>query len=214
MSLLVGACTRGADIHYKTYQFISTTVYNTPYAQMAIVHSPYSAAHGQQKLFEIFRDNKHDHLLLLDCDVVPSNDAYQRMVAHKKDIVVAPVWFYDDESNSVFYGIFDSPKSTVNDRKMIPKNKGLDRMYSGGFGCMLISRKAIERFGNESFTEWSPLLPERFKHNIASDSIFWGKCYALGIEAYVDWSIETTHYRSVGLSNSMINRLRKGAKKK
>jgi hypothetical protein len=217
MSLLVGACTRGADIHYKTYEFMAYTVFSNPGAQMAMVHSPYAAADGQEKLFNLFAESKHDYLLVMDCDVVPPSDAAKRMMAHDKQIVLAPVWYYDDDSNTIAYGAYhkwaENKKEEKAEKQRVPKTTGLEKVVSGGFGCMLVRKDVVKKFtdAKASFVKWDKMLGGHMQER-ASDNIFWAKCTILNIEAYIDWSIETTHYRSVGLSNKLVNDLRKAKK--
>lgn len=214
MSLLVGACTRGADIHFKTYEFLTHTAFNVRDAHLMIAHSPYTAAEGQEKLFQQFADGGYDHLLVVDADVVPPLDAYQRMVKHEKEIVIAPVWYYDNETNEVFYGAFrkwsDNHQEELSERIKVPRNTGLERIVSGGFGCMLVAKSVAQMFRNigEPFVKWSKLLPEYMKER-ASDNIFWARCTRTNVKAYIDWSIKTIHYRTVGLSDHMINELRR-----
>ena len=214
MSLLVGACTRGADVHFKTYEFMAYTVFSNPGARMVMVHSPYAAADGQEKLFQLFAQGKHDYLLVMDCDVVPPLDAAKRMLEHDKQIVIAPVWYYDDESNNIIYGAYHRWATDKADEDRIrlprvPKTKGFEKIVSGGFGCMLVRRDVAEAFVKNglSFVKWDESLPVHLQDR-ASDNIFWAKCTNLGIEAYIDWSIETTHYKSVGLSNKLIQDIR------
>ena len=157
-------------------------------------------------------EGDYTHLLLVDSDVVPEQDTLQKLLSRDKPIVIAPVWFADDDA--VFYGAYhkwsSSKEEEQNEKRMVPCTKGLERIVSGGFGCMLVCKDVANTFtkSQESFVQWSPLLPKHMKER-ASDNIFWAKCTNLGIEAYIDWSIETTHYRVVGLSNNLVNNLRK-----
>lgn len=217
MKLLIGVCTRGADIHYKTYEFMAHTVFNTPGAQMVIVHSPYAASDGQEKLFQLFARSDYDYLLVVDGDVVPELNAVEKLVKHNKPITIAPVWYYDDDSNTIAYGAYHKwAKNKTEEKKekqCTPKTKGLDKIVSGGFGCMLVHKSVIDAFQGDSFVKWSKSLPEHMKER-PSDNIFWAKCTTYGVDAYIDWSIKTTHYRTVGLSNNFVNSLRTAKEKK
>lgn len=219
MKLLVGVCTRGADIHFKTYEFMAHTVFSTPGAQMVMVHSPFAASDGQEKLFNMFADSDFDYLLVVDADVVPQLDAFAKMVAHDKQIVLAPVWFYNDKYNTIAYGAYHQwAKNKKEEREKVQrvvKTKGLEKVVSGGFGCMLVRKDVVQKFrdNNLLFAKWDKSLGEHMQER-ASDNIFWAKCTNLEIDAYIDWSIETTHYRTVGLCNKLVESISKAKEKK
>jgi hypothetical protein len=180
---------------------------------MVTVHAPYSATDGQEKLFNTFADSDFDYLLVVDADVVPPLDAASRLLAHDKQIVIAPIWFYDDAAGTISYGAYPRWAQTEEEEPTlkirVPRTEGLQRIVSGGFGCMLVRKDAIKSFRDKgmSFVKWDESLPEHLKTR-TSDNIFWAKCTILGIEAYIDWSIETTHFKTVGLSNNLVNNLR------
>lgn len=209
MKITIGITSRGADIYYKLVDWLVYYNQCRPIEwdlEIAVHMSPYSADAGQQKVFDSAVNNNSDYLFIVDADVCPPKGCIEKMIERGKDIILAPVWHFDNSLKDIHLGIANEP--TLKKRIYSP-SVGLQQIFGGGFGAMLVSKKVLNSFNNnkESFTKWSSILPEDSK-DLASDNIFFQKCQKLGLEVFVDWDIKkVSHYRPVELCQETVDNL-------
>jgi len=205
--LIIGVCTRGNDLYYKLIDWFIPYINQPKMAtEILLQPSPHSASYGQGRLFETAIDHGADYILVIDSDIGPVDGCVERMMSHDKDIVLAPIWFYDDAQRDVHLNVI-----LPNMSRLHTKRKGLERIDGASFGLMLVKVAALRKFreAGESFTEWSPLIDPRYKTAGLSDTMFFAKAKKLGIEAWVDWDITgVVHCRLVELCDKTIANIR------
>ena len=177
--------------------------------EIAIQPAPFSAIWGQNKLCEYAIKKDPDYLMLLDSDISPVPGCLEKMIADDKDIITAPIWFFDINHFDIHLNVSLNGSLAVDDR-LRTRRQGLERIESASFGALLIKQAVLRKFrdAKESLIDWSPLI-DPFYQDTFGDSIFFAKAKALGFEAYVDWDIkDIIHSRIVELCDETINNIR------
>jgi hypothetical protein len=213
MKVLIGLATRGNDIHPALVEWMLWEIGKSKYSvQLSMIISPHSAANGQQQVFEIAWEHGYDYVLIVDSDIIPPKGAVDKMVEDAKDILLAPIWFYDGHTKDIHLNV-NFTGLGFSSRVYTPKATGIEKIKTASFGCIMVSRKVLQTFmeKGEKFTFTSPMLDQFTTYNHNSDSIFFKKAEIFGYEAWVDWSIQpTVHTRPVDLCNeTLVNFLRK-----
>jgi len=150
---------------------------------------------SHNKLREEFLKSKADYLFILDQDVIPPKDIVERLVKHKKDVVVGLYKLYLDTGET------DAEKAELNCcwrargelKNGVLRSKWLEDEllntglieWTGGFatGCVLLSRKVLE--------------DTIFRHEgNLQDSIYWKDVLNRGYKIYIDTDIMCEHYPS------------------
>ena len=209
MKMVTAIATRGNDLVTDLVQYlISITVKLGSNHTVMFSQSRYSAYDAQENMFKKLTELEWDYVLLVDSDVGPTMESLGKMFTLDKDMVTAPIWYFNHKHNDLHMNIFD------------PDN-GLDRAYnyhpqaiaekvlSTSFGMVLIKRKVIDAFveRGEPFVRWSPVVPEKSK-TAESDYQFFYKAREFGFELWVDWSIKDIyHHRFINLGYETIERL-------
>ena len=206
--LIIGVCTRGSDLYYKLINWFIPYI-NQPKmpTEILLQPSPHSASYGQGRLFDAAIDHGADYILIIDSDIGPVDGCVERMMSHDKDIMLAPIWFFNDDQRDVHLNVILPGSSS----RLHTKRKGLERIEGASFGLMLVKVEALKKFraAGESFIDWSPLIDPRYKTAGLSDTIFFAKAKKLGVEAWVDWDITgVVHCRQVELCDETIKNIR------
>lgn len=169
----------------------------------------YSAAGAQEAIFKSALEKGVDYLLMIDNDVIPPIDALERMLVHKKDVLVIPVWHFEDSTGDIHLNIIQNfEEIDTRAHRMYFEGHGLERVSTSSFACILISKKVLQRFNveNESLVTWTPLLGKECLDK-PSDNIFFRKALKFGFESYVDWDIKgAIHARQIDLSTKVLER--------
>jgi hypothetical protein len=210
--ITIGIATRGKDIYYKTITWLLEYSMYPEQIQVYIQPSPYSAAYGQENLFKETAKNNSTHLLVIDADVEPPRGCVEKLYAHNKDVVVAPIWFHDHINRDTHLNISYTGGIDLDARVRTPKESGLEEIKAAAFGVMMVSRRVIDEFmrRGESFTEWSQLIDPVYKKAF-SDNVFFAKLRAFGFKAYVDWDCKgSVHHTNVPLCDETINKIKNG----
>ncbi|MBI2105460.1 hypothetical protein HYT56_01320 [Candidatus Woesearchaeota archaeon] len=135
-------------------------------------------------------DENYDYFLSLEQDVLPPADIIERLLQHKKEVMTG-VYF----ANNVIPGEISSKliplvyiledKKTLSMRPLneyeLWKNQGLMQVVSAGLGCVLISKKVLEK------------IEFRYELNSFDDRWFFLDLYNQKIPAYADTSIKCKH---------------------
>ena len=204
MKIIVGIVSRGNDINYKLARFISELSKDrTKDFTFLIQDSPYSAQEGQEKLFKQLENIEFDYAFITDTDVAVELEALDKMIEVKKDVVIGPVWHYDISTRDIHLNIHYSggEQLGIDSRVYFPKSKGVDKIISSSFGCMLIAKRVFDIFKEKG-------LPyTRDGSDKLSDNILFRRFKDLRIECWVRWDIKTEHFKVVSLSTDVIDRL-------
>lgn len=195
--------TRGNDVysHLVTYLLQQKHVFKS----MSLVTATNTHKPSCDLLFDMCLQVPFEYLHMLDSDVAPRKDTTARLLSHRLDVVASPVYFYDAHENSIHLNVHYDEQCR---REFTPKGPadGLEKVFHVSFASTVIHRRVIEMFKQteESYTTWSPLIPEPFKR-AAPDGIFFAKVAAFGFDVYIDWACEfATHHKYVGLGPQVI----------
>ena len=204
--VLIGVATRGNDIYYKLCGWLlnqKSAKAECVDVMFAVCHT--GASFAQNLIFTKLVEQDYTHLFMVDSDINPTPDIIDRLLAHNKDIIKAPVWHYDPARLEIHV---DITKEGDMERRYITPNGGVEKIYTTSFSCLMIKRRVLERFveEGEDFTLWSPIVPKQY-NGLQSDTIFFAKTRKFGFEAWVDWGIrDVTHHRVVELGGPVIDK--------
>jgi len=139
---------------------------------------------SRNKLREYFLKNDYDYLLSLEQDVVPPKDIIERLMKHKKEIC-SGLYFKerDGELVPIMYISYKEGFAKLPKFEEIPDDE-LVEVVTSGLGCILISRKVVERvkFRYEKDNEpWD-------------DVWFCEDARTKGFKVYVDTSVRCKHF--------------------
>jgi hypothetical protein len=204
MKIIIGIVSRGNDINSFLVKFISLISKDCKHDYSVIINkSPHSAQKGQEALFKSLESIDFDYAFITDSDVSCDIDTIDKLMEAKKDVVVAPVWHYDESSDDVHLNIHrvGFENDGLNSRVYYPRESGVEQIISSSFACMLLSKRVFNTFKefNKSYTE------ENSQRQ--SDNVFFNNLSTLGIGAWVRWDIKTVHHRMVSLSTLLVDKL-------
>ena len=206
MKILIGVPTRGRDIYYNTVKFLLAQVTSVSHKVNVIFsRCNVSAEWAQRELFEFMSRSDYDYFLYLDSDVGPQKNTLVRLMSADKDIISAPVWFYDAKNYDIHLGI--QMGLDTNDRLYKANGReGLQKVGFPGLACTLFKKRVFTRFKDvgEEFFSWSPLIDEKYRSH-TTDNILYEKARKLGFDLWVDWDIkDTMHCRDVEMSTNTL----------
>jgi len=148
---------------------------------------------GQDKAVMIAEglDPKPTHILFVDYDVIPPQDALQRLLAHDKDIVSGtyPVCL----DNHITWCLSTEESNKLMEVKDIPKELFEATVVSNGM--MLVKMEVFEEL------EW-PYFENRFTKggiSMGHDIDFCQKARDAGFTLWVDPTIKCQHFKNVEL---------------
>jgi hypothetical protein len=210
MRITIAIASRGCDIYCKLVDWLVCYAQEPPKGWVIntyVVMSPYSAACGQEKLFQKAVEDCSDYLFIVDADVCPPKGCLEKMVVDGKDIVIAPVWHYDMTQYDIHLGVNKDLKLR---ERLYNVGSGVEEIVGGGFGAMLVSKGVLDEFvrRGESFVHHSSMLSDG-QSTFLSDNVFFFKAGKMGFKTWVDWDISpVSHYRYVELCDKTVGRLR------
>lgn len=202
MKIAIGLATRGDDIVPSLVTFVTRNVlqYDAGFVWKAC---GWSAQIPQEAVYQEAVKLDVDYLLMVDSDVTPPFNALDRLLADGKDVISAPIWHYDAHSGSIHLNI-----TKELGWHLFTDSTGIEKICSSSFGCLLISKKVLQKFKEEgeTFVYWSPMLSENFKQS-SSDVILFEKIKKFGFDVYVDWDIKgCVHYTKVHLCDAILRK--------
>lgn len=206
-SIVIGIPTRGDDLHWGLAMFLINQAKRVDIkVGFVMCVCPISARRAQEGNLKEMWNTDADYYMTLDTDIVPPEDAIDKMMACDKDVVVAPVWHFDPPSKEIHLNIH---YKDLKYRSYLPKQGGMEKIAYASFGCVLMKKSVRDRFqgAGENPIRWSPLLGEQDPmNNMENDNIFFGKCIKLGVEAYVCWDVRgLVHNRRIAMSNEVLS---------
>ena len=103
--IAIGFSTRGNDFYFKLIPWIVQVTYNYPKVALIFAVNGHGADLAQEALFHKVMEDIPDYFFIVDTDVVPPEGAIEEAIKANKDVVVAPVWMYNDFSNEIHFKI-------------------------------------------------------------------------------------------------------------
>lgn len=150
-------------------------------------------------------DKPLTHLLMIDSDTIPPEDAIERLLSHDKDIVtgLTPILRYDektggwDTNDNAFTHVDRDELGKVITTHVARRNHGLQKVFRCGGSCLLVKREVFESIppphfqfeSNESGTT----------HTRSEDIYFCDIVKIGGLEIYADTHVVCGHYKEIML---------------
>lgn len=182
----------GNDIYHKLLIYLLQQQRAFKGFNLALVMNPYRDS--IENLFRVVEGTNFDFAHFLGPNVAPIKETTIRLMSHDLDIVCAPLYVFDTGTKNIFVGM---NKTEAVETEFRPKmaETGLEKVYAGMLKCCLVKRRVIDMFRQvkESYTQWSPLLHEKFRAG-TPDIIFFAKANALGFDVWMDWGCETPEH--------------------
>ena len=150
-------------------------------------------AHARNNIVKKFLASDNQCLLMIDEDVVPSQNPLT-MIEFDKDIIVAPAPIYQYK---VLWNIYRTDSKGFWVPVDLSKEKSLIEISAAGTGCILIKRKVLEvinapfeRIFNKDGTE-----------KMGLDLSFCKKAKERGFKIYASIEHKCSHYKILDLKN-------------
>lgn len=144
---------------------------------------------ARNEIVEDFLKSDYTHLLFLDADTIPPQDALDRLLAHDKDIIsaITPIVEMDDKGEPWRkWNVVDQ-----NDKHVQP-NTGIIQAKGIGSSCILIKRRVFEALDKPYYRFL--YKDDNGKDVVVSEDIhFIAKALSKGFVAYADTSIICKH---------------------
>lgn len=146
---------------------------------------------ARNEVCRLFLDSNADYLLFLDADMRHPGDLAHRLLAHELPIVTGRYQMRKPPFHTVaMRKTGDGP----HDYKSVEEQHGLVPIDAAGAGCLLIERSVLEDmrqiFGDNWFQYQAG--PNGLR-TVSEDMWFFERARELGIPAYVDLDVVSTH---------------------
>jgi GT2 family glycosyltransferase len=141
------------------------------------------------------------HLLMIDSDTIPPEDAVTRLLAHGSPIVtgLTPIVTYDGKDVQTYDNAFlareTDENGIVTKTHVAPRRTGLKEVFRCGASCILIAREVFEKLDQPYFR----FVPneDNTKHVRSEDIDFCDRVRALGYRILADTDVVCQHSKEV-----------------
>lgn len=166
--------------------------------------APVDRARNQIVEFFLSSERRFTHLLMIDADTIPPEDAVERLLSHKKEIVtgLTPILSYSEDGgwqsyDNAFVSREKDTYGNVVKTNVAGRNTGLQEVFRCGAACILIERKVIEALDKPHFR----FVPNEAntKHVRSEDIDFCDRVRELGYTIYADTDVVCQHYKDIML---------------
>lgn len=145
------------------------------------------------------------HLLFIDSDTIPPEDAIKRLLSHDKDIVtgLTPILRYEEKEGDwdVYDNCFTSVEKDENGKTIkthiAQRGTGLQEVFRCGGSCLLIKREVFEKLKVPYFRFLSN--EDGTSHTRSEDIYFCDSARAANINIYADTEVACRHYKDIML---------------
>jgi len=139
-----------------------------------------SPAHGRNLLIQASKDLECTHILLVDDDVVPKQNALMQLLSHDKDIVTGLYLSRAYPHAPFIFDIVDDAGAALNCYLEEDEPK-LKKVLNCGFGFVLFKTHIFDKL-EKPYVRLGELDPEQWCDDIG----FFNRVTAAGIEIYCD----------------------------
>lgn len=147
--------------------------------------------HNRNLIVQRFLKTDFDYLLMLDSDIVPQKNPID-LVDFKLDIISCPTWIYQYR---LFLNVYKLNDEDDLEPFYIPE-KDLIKIDASGTGCILISRKVLEKIKKP----FERIYDENGLAILGQDISFSKKIREAGFDMYTHFDYICKHYKTIDLS--------------
>lgn len=144
------------------------------------------------------------HLLMIDADTIPPEDAIERLFKHGKPITtgLTPIVTYDEKNDLQAYDNCFVARETDDEGKFVrthvaKRRSGLKEVFRCGASCILIERRVFDVL-DRPFFRFVP-NDDNTKHVRSEDIDFCDRVRALGFQIFADTDVVCQHAKEVVL---------------
>jgi GT2 family glycosyltransferase len=147
-------------------------------------------------------DQPLTHLLMIDSDTVPEDDAIERLLSHHQPVVsgLTPIINFDEKTKQ--WETFDNCFTEVetdeagNKKTFIPvRHTGLHKIIRCGGACLLVDRKVFEKVAKPYFL--FDYNEDATVHKRSEDIYFCDKVREAGFQLYADSDVTCAHEKKI-----------------
>lgn len=155
---------------------------------------------ARNNIVEEFLVGDCSHLLFVDADTIPPQNAIEKMLAADKDIIsaITPIVEYDDKRKDSDSNGYYKKWNCVNEGDVfVHPNTGILPIKGAGSSCILIKRAVFEKMEKP----WYRFLYKSDEGRdivVGEDIHFMLKAIAAGFKPFCDTSIICTHFKQIG----------------
>ena len=165
--------------------------------------APVDRARNQIAEFFLSSERQFTHLLMVDSDTIPPEDAVDRLLAHDKPVVtgLTPILSYRDDGyesyDNAFVEVEKDETGKVTKTHIAGRNTGLQEIFRCGAACLLIERGVLEGLDRPFFRFVTN--PENTQHVRSEDIDFCDRVRARACRIYADTDVVCGHYKDIML---------------
>lgn len=160
---------------------------------------------ARNEIVEEFLKSDCSHLLFVDSDTIPPQNALERLLAINQDVVsaITPIVENDENRKNDSNGFYKKWNCVGLDNKHVEPNKGVVPIQGCGSSCVLIKRKVFEKLE----FPWYRFLYEddngkmQYKDGrkviVGEDIYFTVKAVKAGFTAYADTNLICGHQKGI-----------------
>lgn len=143
------------------------------------------------------------HILMIDSDTIPPENAVSRLLSHGKDIVsgLTPIVNFNEQEqawetyDNCFMGGERDENGKIIKTFIAERNKGLQEIFRCGASCILIKREVFEKL---SHPYYAFITNEKNTEHARSEDIrFCDNAREAGFKIYADTDVICGHHKEV-----------------
>lgn len=163
---------------------------------------------ARNQIVELFLKQRVDgepltHLLMIDSDTIPPEDAVTKLLSHDKDIVsgLTPILSFNEETrtwetyDNCFVEAERDEAGKIVKTFIAARNTGLKEVFRCGASCILIKREVFEKLTKPYFVFVTN--PENTAHVRSEDINFCDEARKAGFSIFADTDVACTHHKDV-----------------
>jgi len=148
---------------------------------------------NRNNIVKKFLESNWDYLIMIDEDNPPNRNPLE-LLDLNKDVMVCPTPIIQKEMNPpIYFAVYNKEGDNFKGAKY--KGEKLQRIYTGGTGCIIIKRQVLEAMKAPFESEWN----EDGTRGKGSDLYFCEKANKKGFEVWTHWDYICSHYKTVNL---------------
>lgn len=163
-----------------------------------VVYHPFLSPvdHARNTIVKNFLETNCTHLMMVDDDIVPPEEAVEKLLSHDKDIVAAACPLISPDKTGKLVTSINAYNLDEDDMYSGVELTGIQKVDAVGTGCIMIKRKVLERL------KVPPFITEYTSNGIkyrGEDINFCYQASLIGYDTYVDFDLKCKHIKQCNL---------------